>query len=65
AWFVTKQEIEAAKTDVTELDEAYEQVKSSVHGAVDAFYKTPCPHADADSDSTPHPIQGRTLTLAS
>jgi putative DNA methylase len=50
AWFVTKKELEAAQTDVEELEEAFEQVKDDVADEITQYYKTPCPNGDHDAD---------------
>lgn len=50
AWFITKKELEAGETDVEELKEAFDQVKSDVADEVLDYYKTECPHGDHDAD---------------
>ncbi len=50
AWFVTKKQLEAAQTDVEELEEAFEQVKEDVADEITQYYKTPCPNGDHDAD---------------
>lgn len=50
AWFVTKKELEAGKTDVEELEAAFEQVKEDVADEILEYYSTPCPNGDHDAD---------------
>ena len=50
AWFVTKKELEAGRTDVEELEEAFEQVKEDVADEITQYYKTPCPNGNHDAD---------------
>ncbi|WP_146418281.1 DUF1156 domain-containing protein [Haloarcula hispanica] len=50
AWFVTKKQLEAGQTDVEELEEAFEQVKSDVADEITQYYKTPCPNGDHEAD---------------
>jgi adenine-specific DNA methylase len=50
AWFVTKKELDAGKTDVEELEEAFEQVKEDVADEIKQYYQTPCPNGDHDAD---------------
>ncbi|MFC5134011.1 MULTISPECIES: DUF1156 domain-containing protein [Haloferacaceae] len=50
AWFVTKKELEAGKTDVEKLEEAFEQVKEDVADEITQYYKTPCPNGDHEAD---------------
>src|SRR6056297_160874 len=52
AWFVTKKEMEAGKTDVETLDAAFEEVREAVGDELADYYRTPCPNvADADSNA--------------
>lgn len=50
AWFVTKKELEAGETDVTALEDAFEQIKESVKADILDHYRTPCPNAEHDAD---------------
>lgn len=50
AWFVTKKELDAGKTDVEELEAAFEQVKEDVADEILQYYQTPCPNGDHDAD---------------
>ncbi|MFB6301325.1 MAG: DUF1156 domain-containing protein [Haloferacaceae archaeon] len=47
AWFVTKKELEAGRTDVDDLEAAFERVKADVADEVRRYYRTPCPNAEA------------------
>ncbi|WP_135823671.1 DUF1156 domain-containing protein [Halorussus ruber] len=51
AWFVTKKELEAGRTDVEELQAAFEQVKDDVADEITQYYRTPCPNADVDEEA--------------
>ncbi|MDB2284498.1 DUF1156 domain-containing protein [Halorubrum ezzemoulense] len=44
AWFVTKKEVEAHKTDLEELREAFNRVKESVSKEIQKYYRTSCPN---------------------
>ena len=52
AWFVTKKELDAGKTDLESLKSAFEEVKQDVAEEILEFYKTPCPssHGDHQAD---------------
>jgi len=50
AWFSTKKELDAGKTDVEELEEAFEQVKQDVADEILQYYETPCPNGDHKAD---------------
>ncbi|RDZ50448.1 DNA methyltransferase [Haloferax sp. Atlit-4N] len=50
AWFVTKKELDAGQTDVSELEAAFETVKADVADEILEYYKTPCPNGDHDAD---------------
>lgn len=50
AWFVTKKELEAGQTDVSELKAAFEQIRDSVADEILDFYKTPCPNDSHNAD---------------
>lgn len=50
AWFVTKKEIDAGHTDITELKKAYNQVKQEVADEIKRYYRTSCPNGDHDAD---------------
>jgi adenine-specific DNA methylase len=50
AWFVSKKELEAGQTNVEDLEEAFEQVKSDVADEILQYYTTPCPNGDHDAD---------------
>ena len=50
AWFVTKKELEAGRTDVEDLEAAFEQVKADVADEILDYYKTPCPNGSHDAD---------------
>lgn len=50
AWFITKKELEAGKTSINELEEAFEQVKDDVADEILEYYKTSCPNGDHDAD---------------
>jgi len=45
AWFVTKKELEAGKTDIEDLEKAFKQVKNDVSEDITRYYRTPCPNA--------------------
>ncbi len=50
AWFVTKKEMEAGRTDPEDLEEAFEQVKADVAEEIKQYYRTPCPNDDHEAD---------------
>ncbi|MFB6185594.1 MAG: DUF1156 domain-containing protein, partial [Halobacteriaceae archaeon] len=50
AWFVTKKELEAGKSDVRELEEAFNQVQDSVKDELTSHYKTECPDCHETAD---------------
>jgi adenine-specific DNA methylase len=50
AWFVTKKQMEAGSTEIEELEEAFEQVKSDVKDEIFQYYLTQCPHGDHKAD---------------
>lgn len=52
AWFVTKKEIEAGQTDITELETAFKRVKDDVADEITRYYRTPCPNAEIREDKT-------------
>jgi adenine-specific DNA methylase len=48
AWFVTKKELEAGQVDVSELDEAFEEVQEQVAEDILQYYRTPCPNVNGE-----------------
>jgi adenine-specific DNA methylase len=50
AWFVTKKELDAGQTEVTEVEEAFERVKEEVADEILQYYQTQCPNGDHDAD---------------
>jgi putative DNA methylase len=50
AWFVTKKELDAGRTAVEDLEDAFEQVKDDVADEILQYYKTPCPNGDHTAD---------------
>ncbi|MFC7070589.1 DUF1156 domain-containing protein [Halobaculum lipolyticum] len=50
AWFVTKKELEAGKTDVEEVRAAFEDVRDAVSEDILQYFRTPCPHGDHEAD---------------
>ncbi len=50
AWFVTKKELEAGRTDAEDVATAFEQVREAVAEEIREYYRTPCPHGDHDAD---------------
>ncbi|UIO99879.1 DUF1156 domain-containing protein [Halobaculum sp. CBA1158] len=54
AWFVVKKELEAADTSISELESAYERVKSRVKDEITRHYKTDCPNCDEKADVMYH-----------
>jgi adenine-specific DNA methylase len=50
AWFVTKKELEAGQTSVSELEAAFEQVKEDVAGEILQYYQTPCPNGNHEAE---------------
>jgi adenine-specific DNA methylase len=50
AWFVSKKELEAGKSDVEELDEAFSQVQNSVEDELTTHYETECPDCHDTAD---------------
>jgi putative DNA methylase len=51
AWFVTKKELDAGRTDVEDLERAFEQVKNDVSEDILEYYRTPCPNVDGDHEA--------------
>jgi adenine-specific DNA methylase len=54
AWFVTKKEIEAGQSDIAELNEAYEMVKSNLSEELRSHYKTNCSNDDHKAEAVYH-----------
>jgi len=50
AWFITKKEIDAGKTDIDELEEAFQTIKEEVSEELKSYYRTPCPNGDHEAD---------------
>lgn len=50
AWFVTKKELEAGSTEISDLEKAYEKVRSEVADSLTEYYKTDCPSCENDAD---------------
>ncbi|TKX38067.1 DUF1156 domain-containing protein [Halorubrum sp. CGM5_25_10-8B] len=50
AWFVTKKELEAGRTDPEELQAAFNRVKADVAEEIKQYYRTPCPNANHDHE---------------
>ncbi|WP_135853938.1 DUF1156 domain-containing protein [Halorussus salinus] len=50
AWFVTKKELEAGRTDVADLEAAFEEVRDDVADDITQYYRTPCPNGDHEAD---------------
>ncbi|SDN07920.1 Adenine-specific DNA methylase, contains a Zn-ribbon domain [Halogranum gelatinilyticum] len=50
AWFVTKKELEAGQTSVSQLVEEFNRIKSDVSEEILKYYRTPCPNGDHDAD---------------
>jgi adenine-specific DNA methylase len=50
AWFVTKKQLEAGQTDVSDLEGAFEQVREDVASEILQYYQTPCPNGNHDAD---------------
>ncbi|GAB3686515.1 hypothetical protein GCM10028857_18690 [Salinarchaeum chitinilyticum] len=50
AWFVTKKELDAHKTEVDDLKEAFERVKQEVSESILEYYRTSCPNGDHEAD---------------
>lgn len=50
AWFITKKELESGKTDLEELEAAFEQVKEEAADEILEYYRTPCPNGNHDAD---------------
>jgi adenine-specific DNA methylase len=50
AWFSTKKEIDAGKTDIEKFEAAFEQIKSDVADEILSYYTTPCPNGNHDAD---------------
>ncbi|MDS0300940.1 DNA methyltransferase [Halogeometricum sp. S1BR25-6] len=51
AWFITKKEIDAGKTNSQELQSAFDRVKDDVADDILQYYKTPCPNVDGEHDA--------------
>ncbi|WP_135853933.1 DUF1156 domain-containing protein [Halorussus salinus] len=52
AWFVTKKELEAGRTDVADLEAAFEEVRDDVADDITQYYRTPCPNAAPEEAAT-------------
>ncbi len=50
AWFVTKKQLDAGRTDVDELEAAFEQIEEDVSDEILQYYQTACPNGDHDAD---------------
>ncbi|NIC00672.1 DUF1156 domain-containing protein [Halobacterium sp. R2-5] len=50
AWFVTKKELDAGRTDAEDVATAFEQVREAVAEEIQEYYRTPCPHGDHEAD---------------
>lgn len=50
AWFITKKEMEAHKTDPEDLNSAFQDIKSTVEDEIKQYYTTSCPNGDHDTD---------------
>jgi adenine-specific DNA methylase len=50
AWFTTKKELEAGKTDVGTLEDAFDQVESQVKEELTDHYTTECPECERTAD---------------
>ncbi|MFC7080312.1 DUF1156 domain-containing protein [Halorussus caseinilyticus] len=48
AWLVTKKQLEAGRTDLGELDAAFESVEDDVREEITRYYRTPCPNAERE-----------------
>jgi putative DNA methylase len=48
AWFVTKKEIDAGSTDISELEDSFEQIEKQLKKELKRYYKTPCPNDPDD-----------------
>ncbi len=46
AWFVSKKELEAGETDVADVEDAFEQLKTKTKDEIKKYYKTSCPNYD-------------------
>jgi adenine-specific DNA methylase len=46
AWFVSKKELETGDTNITEVQDAFEDIKKNVKQDISKYYKTPCPNYD-------------------
>lgn len=50
AWFVTKKQLEAGKTDVGKLQRGFEELKEMVADEIRQYYRTPCPNENHKAD---------------
>lgn len=50
AWFISKKEMEAHKTDPEVLEDAFQEIKDSVESEIKQYYKTSCPNGDHETD---------------
>lgn len=50
AWFTTKKELDAGRTDIEELEAAFERVERDVADEIRDYYRTSCPNGDHDAD---------------
>ncbi|WP_049893908.1 DUF1156 domain-containing protein [Salinarchaeum sp. Harcht-Bsk1] len=50
AWFVTKKELEAGQTDISELEEAFSRVEEQVKKELTEHYSTECPNCERTAD---------------
>lgn len=44
AWFVTKKELDTGSTDITKLENAYEQIEEKLAEKLKGYYRTSCPN---------------------
>jgi adenine-specific DNA methylase len=50
SWFITKKELETGKTDIDEIQDSYEKLRSEIEDEVRQYYKTKCSHGDHQAE---------------
>lgn len=50
AWFISKKQLDAGKTDIEELEDAFNRVEDDVADEIKQYYRTPCPNGDHQAD---------------
>jgi adenine-specific DNA methylase len=50
AWFISKKEMDAHKTDPEDLENAFQEIKEAAEDEIKQYYKTSCPNGDHETD---------------